>query len=138
MEGHKSFLGRGWSFPPAFSASAEGVEMIEDQQDIEQSLEVLLSTSIGERIMQPDYGCNLQELQFEPINSSMLGYMRDVVSDALLYHEPRIELLNLKITESDSAEAIGGKVLISIDYKIRGTNSRFNYVYPFYVKEAVD
>ena len=112
--------------------------MVEARVDIEQSLEILLSTSLGERIMQPGYGCNLQELQFEPINSSMLGYMRDVVSNALLYHEPRIKLLNLEITESDSAEALGGKVLISIDYQIRGTNSRFNYVYPFYINESVN
>lgn len=138
MPGNKDFLGKGWSFPPSFSDESATVLMVESRVDIEQSLEILLSTSLGERIMQPEYGCNLADLQFEPINSSMLGYLRDLISNAILYHEPRIKLLGLSISDSNSIEAINGKILIDISYQIRGTNSRFNYVYPFFINEAID
>ncbi|MCB0628413.1 MAG: GPW/gp25 family protein [Saprospiraceae bacterium] len=133
----KSFLGRGWSFPPSFDLDNREVEMVGAAEDIDQSLHILLSTSLGERVLQPEYGCNLQDFQFEPMNPSLLGYLRDVVETALLYHEPRIRVENVSITESDSFDAIEGKLLIAVDYFIRGTNSRFNFVYDFYLKEGI-
>lgn len=138
-----SFLGRGWSFPPTFTKKELGgqltgeLALVEARQDIEQSLEILLSTSIGERILQPEYGCNLHNFQFEPMNPSLLGLVRDIVDTAILYYEPRIRVDKIEITESDSIEAINGLLRITIDYVIRTTNSRFNYVYDFYLKEAV-
>lgn len=133
----KSFLGRGWSFPPSFDIDKREVFMVEAEEDINQSLHILLSTSLGERVVQPEYGCNLQEFQFEPMNPSLLGYLRDVVETAILYYEPRIKVETISITEADSQEAIEGKLLIAVDYFIRETNSRFNFVYDFYIKEGI-
>lgn len=140
---NQKFLGRGWSFPPTFSrkASPNGaviaeLQMVEAREDIEQSLDILLSTSLGERVMQPKYGCNLSDYQFEPVNAAFVGRVRDLVSNAILYYEPRIEVNQIEISTSGSQDAIEGKVIIEIEYTIRSTNSRFNYVYDFYKNEA--
>lgn len=140
MQEDKSFLGRGWSFPPEFVEMRKGgeVRMVEAVDDINQSLEILLATSLGERVLHPDYGSSLKDFQFDPMDESMLGYIRDLVETALLYHEPRIKVFEVNITKSTSIEAIEGKLIIDIVYKVRGTNSRFNYVYDFYLREGAN
>jgi hypothetical protein len=133
------FLGRGWSFPPEFTKSPQyggTVEMVEARADIEQSIGILLRTSIGERVLQPSYGCNMTDFLFTPMSSTMLGFLRDLVFNAILYHEPRIQVERLDVTESDSMDAIEGRLIFEIDYSIRGTNSRFNFVYDYYLKEG--
>lgn len=121
-----AFLGNGWSFPPAFDRISRKVEMTFGREDIERSLEILLSTRPGERIMQPDYGCNLDRLVFEPLDASLKSYMEDVVKTAILYHEPRINVEKVGITETSS---LNGEVRLVVDYMVRTTNSRYNFVY---------
>ncbi len=129
------FIGRGWSFPPTFNRTTSGVEMLEEEADIASSLEVLLSTAQGERVMLPQYGCNLDELIFEGLDTRMKTLMADKVESAILYHEPRIELENVALVDSGELE---GVVLISIDYRVKTTNSRFNLVFPYYKLEGTD
>lgn len=133
---NESFLGTGWSFPPEFSTDSNTIEMVRAEVDINQSLQILLATSLGERVMQPTYGCNMTDYQFEPINSNLLGFLRNLIERAILFHEPRIILEDITITQADSFELIEGRLSINIDYRIIETNSRFNYVYDFYLKEA--
>jgi len=109
--------------------------MLEEEADIASSLEVLLSTSQGERVMQPQYGCNLEELVFESLDTRMKTLMADKVESAILYHEPRIELEDVSLDESRELE---GVVLIEITYRVKSTNSRFNFVYPYYKLEGTD
>ena len=132
-----SFLGTGWAFPPTFDPETGQVEMVSDVQDINESLNILLSTSLGERVMQPKYGCDMQEYVFEPLNSSLIGFIRDRVENALLVYESRIDVDRIDVTQADSFDLIEGKFLISIEYTIPGTNSRFNYVYDYYLNEAL-
>ncbi|HET9278105.1 MAG TPA: GPW/gp25 family protein [Flavitalea sp.] len=132
------FLGRGWSFPPSFikkGAMQSHVKMSIAVDDINESLRILLSTSLGERVMQPIYGCNLEDYQFEPMNSTLLGFIRDTVENALLYFEARIRVEEVKISESYSTDAINGYVRIEVQYQVRSSNSRFNFVYKFYLQE---
>jgi len=124
-----AFLGRGWDFPPAFDKASKSVSMLEGVDDIESSLDILLSTRLGERIMQPNYGCNLDEMVFETMNLTLVTYLSDLVKTAILYFEPRIRLEGLEIDTSREHE---GVLLINIDYTVKATNSRFNYVFPFY------
>ncbi len=135
MSKEKSFLGTGWSFPPTFDKNQKSVEMVSDIEDIEQSLSILLSTTLGERVMQPKYGADLYGYVFEPANTSLVTTITDLVRTAIIYFETRIDLIKLKI---DTERAWEGLLLINIDYKVKITNSRFNYVFPFYVKEGVD
>jgi len=83
MSVSKSFLGTGWSFPPAFSNSERQTAMLSDEADIQSSLEILLSTRPGERVMRPDYGCNLDELVFEPLTTTFKTYIKDLVATAV-------------------------------------------------------
>lgn len=136
METEKSYLGTGWSFPPNFDMQLQGITMVSAETDIGQSLEILLSTSLGERVMLPDYGCNLKDYLFENIDSTLIGFIKDIVEKAILYYEPRILLEKIDITKPESFEVIEGVLRISVDYRIAGTNSRFNYVYDFYLREA--
>ena len=129
------FQGRGWAFPPTFNRISSGVEMLEGEADIVSSLEVLLSTAQGERVMLPQYGCNLDELLFENLNTRMKTLMADKVESAILYHEPRVELENVSLDEHQELE---GVVLINIVYRVKTTNSRFNLVYPYYTLEGTE
>ncbi len=135
MKTEQSFLGTGWAFPPEFDRNAGTVEMVRNVEDIRQSLQILLSTSLGERVMQPDYGCNLRDYQFEPVSNTFLGFLKDMVDRAILFYEPRVLVENITITQPDLT-ANEEKILISVDYLIAGTNSRNNFVYDFYLREA--
>ncbi len=130
-----SFLGKGWSFPPTFNNTTDTVEMVSDEEDIQQSLQILLSTRKGERIMLPDYGCNLDEMVFESITTSFKTYMSEMIRNAILFYEARINLNSVTIDDSGSTD---GVILIIIDYTISTTNSRFNFVYPYYKTEGTE
>jgi hypothetical protein len=130
-----AFIGRGWSFPPTFNRDIGGVDMLEGEADIASSLEVLLSTRPGERVMLPDYGCNLEELVFESLDTRIKTLMADKVESAILYYEPRIRVESVRLDDSREQE---GVVLIEITYQVRSTNSRFNFVYPYYKQEGTD
>jgi phage baseplate assembly protein W len=133
----KSFLGTGWAFPPAFSHITGTTEMVSAEEDINQSLNILLSTSLGERVMQPQYGCNLQDYVFEPLNASVIGFIKDLVTNAIMFYEPRIVAGKIEVTAADSFDIIEGRFTILVEYTIPGTNSRFNYVYDYYLNEAL-
>lgn len=131
MPNERDIIGRGWSFPPSFNLDTGCVEMRRGNQDIEESLQVIFSTTIGERLMQPTFGCNLADQVFEPLNAGQLSYVESLVATAVLYHEPRIDAsVSVAIDEQRNA------LIITVDYTVRGTNSRFNFVYPYYIREA--
>lgn len=129
----KDFMGTGWKFPVEFNK--ETVEMLSYEDDIKNSLDILFATNVGERIMHPNYGTALSSFLFMPINKSTITYMQAVISDEILFNEPRIILDDVEINPS----AIEfGRLDIMIRYTIRITNNRYNYVYPFYIKEATN
>ena len=133
MDTNRSFLGRGWGFHPEFSRTTKSVNMLEDEADIKSSLEILLSTRLGERVMLPDYGCNLDELLFKPLTLTLKTFVIDLIKTAILYYEPRIDLNKIDIDATDELE---GVLLINLEYTVRATNSRKNMVYPFYKAEG--
>lgn len=135
MEKEPSFLGTGWSFPPEFNRHSGNVKMVSEEQDIEESLRILLSTRLGERVMIPRFGCDLTDLLFESINLTQKTYVIDLIQTAILYYEPRIDVEKIDIIPGTEVE---GKLLIDVTYKVRSTNSRRNMVYPFYKTEATD
>lgn len=131
----KKFLGRGWSFPPVFEATSGTVKMLEGEEDICSSLEILLGTTLGERVMFPGYGCNLEELLFENLNTTTKTIIADKIYTSILYHEPRIDAEKITL---DTVDELNGVVLIHVIFRVRSTNSRFNFVFPFYREEGTD
>lgn len=130
----KSYLGTGWAFPPAFIKGV-GVELVSDEEDIRQSLAILFSTSVGERLMRFDYGCNIRRWVFSEMTLSERTLIADAVSYAVLNFEPRIELEEVNVEVKDAAEGI---LWIELAYRVRQTNSRSNMVYPFYFMEGTN
>lgn len=130
-----AFLGTGWSFPPSFSAGGAELELVSGAEDVHQSLQILLATRLGERVMHEGYGCNLDAAMFEEVDQALINRLSSMVSDAILYHEPRVDLLGLELRQ-DADEP--GLLLIRLDYRVPETNSRFNMVYPFYLDEATE
>jgi phage baseplate assembly protein W len=133
MAASASFLGRGWAFPPTFGAGGASVDMADGVSDIEQSLRIILGTTPGERVMQESFGCDLSRFLFEEIDQRLLNKLSRLVSDAILAHEPRVKLDKVEVTPDD---AVYGRLAIRLSYTIRGTNSRFNMVFPYYLMEA--
>ena len=130
---NRAYLGRGWGFPTRFNFQTRNVELVAEEADIRQSLMILLGTRPGERVMRPDFGCNLDIMLFEPLTTTLITEVKDVIRTAILYYEPRIEVLKIEI-HAEANEA--SMILIELEYLIRNTNSRFNLVYPFYLDEA--
>jgi hypothetical protein len=132
-QGEASFLGRGWSFPPSFTQGGAEVEMVSGADDIHQSLQIVLGTVPGERVMQEAFGCDLPSLMFDELDQGLINTIERLIKNALIAYEARIRLDRVNVTKS-ATEA--GCVIISIHYTVRGTNSRFNMVFPFYLTEA--
>lgn len=128
------FLGTGWAFPPEFVRSTKTIVMSEGEDDIKQSLEILLSTKIGERMMHPDFGCNLERMMFENLNLTLQRYMRDLIEMSILKYETRIKLDEITFHPNQ----LQGCIYINVKYLIRTTNTRTNLVYPFYLKEGTN
>jgi phage baseplate assembly protein W len=133
MANSPAFLGTGWAFPPTFSEGGADVDMVSGQDDIRQSLEILLATYAAERPFQANFGCDLRQFLFEEVDRGLINSMTSVISDSILLYETRVALNSVEINQS---EVEGGLLEIQVDYTIRGTNSRFNLVYPFYLNEA--
>lgn len=128
-----SFIGRGWAFPPRFATHGASAEMVTGDKDIEQSLHILFATQLGARIMRPEYGCDLKRFVFESVSEGLLAEISDVVERAVVLFEPRIDIESVRVDARESHV-----LMILLEYQIRGTNSRRNLVYPFYLEEATD
>ena len=135
MTADTSFLGTGWAFPPSFDWRSKEATLVSQVEDIEQSLHILLSTTPGERVMQPAYGCGLMRMVFTNINESTATEIKDMVARAILFFEVRITLNEVDIDWSDIAN---GLLRLQLDYTVRTTNTRSNMVYPFYLREGTN
>jgi hypothetical protein len=132
MPDPRSFLGRGWSFPVRLHDKEGTIRFSEYDQDIKEAIWIILSTSKGERVMRPDFGCGIHDLVFEVIDTASLAAIEEQVRAALTAFEPRIDVQQVN-AESDGG--MDGRLRISIDYILRGTNNQLNLVYPFYIRE---
>lgn len=133
--GEQSFLGTGWTFPPTFSRINHSVQMSSALTDIEQSLHILLGTLPGERLMQPEFGCNLISFVFQQVDAGFLNAMNDKIRYAILMFEPRVNFEKTEVTYFNREDGI---LYISIQYRVIKTNTRHNIVYPFYLQEGTN
>jgi uncharacterized protein len=128
----KAFLGAGWAFPLQLDQD-EALTMVAYEEDMAQSIQIILGTNPGERLMRPDFGAGLETFVFEPVNTTTLARIQEQVRGALIDWEPRIDVLDV-VVSSDPAER--EKLAIDVSYCIRATNSLKNLVYPFYLQEG--
>ena len=82
------------------------MEMVSAKDDIDQSLEILLGTTLGERVLRPDFGCNLDDYLFNPITTTLITMVRDLVQTAITRHEPRIDVEKVNLNTADAVEGV--------------------------------
>lgn len=128
----QEFLGTGWKFPVQLDGQGE-IAFSRHEQDIQESIRIILGTAQGERVMRPDFGCGIHDYVFAPNNARTAGLVRHHVEEALSLWEPRIEVKEVRVEADPSDKAV---MLIVIDYLVRDTDSRFNLVYPFYLERG--
>jgi uncharacterized protein len=122
------FIGRGWSYPLGVSATG-GIALSSGDDEISESIRLILGTAPGERPMRPEFGCGIHDLVFSSVDTSFAGLISVAVNAALARWEPRIEVGDVKVTLDPERE---GVVLIGIEYTLCTTNDRRNLVFPFY------
>ena len=129
MVGERDFIGTGLAFPMRINARG-GIELARREQDVDESILIILSTPVGQRRMRPTFGCAMHDLAFSPNSPTTHGLIRHHVLEALALWEPRINVLNVEVYADREEPAL---MLIDIDYELRATNDRRNLVYPFYI-----
>lgn len=130
---NNNFLGRGWTFPPSFTNQNGTVKLVSEEEDIRQSLKIILSTRKGERLTNPSFGCAMFDYLFEPINTYTTLKIKETIERAIVDFEPRITVDEINI---DTSRELDGIVGIDLTYIIRKINTRSNIVFPFYKLEG--
>jgi phage baseplate assembly protein W len=130
---NKDFYGQGWQFPPGFDTQNGTTRVVKDLESIRQSLNVLMGTHMGERLMQPTYGTRISAQFFRTVDTGTATMMQATILDAIVDFEPRITANSVKV---DTSRMYEGILLVTIDFTVRSTNSRNNIVFPFYLKEG--
>jgi phage baseplate assembly protein W len=131
----KSFLGKGWGFPITFNMQQRSVQMVSEEEDIKQSLKIIISTIPGDHPMDPSFGCEVQNSMFETMNANSINRIRDSIEMAIVNYEPRVILHGVVVDNNQMGE---GVLAVKIDYTIESVNIRTNMVYPYYYTEGTD
>jgi len=133
MDVRKDFLGRGWAMPVDVDPFTGLVEMVEYEEDIRQSIRIIVETAKGERAMRPDFDCGIHDLVFEAVDSTTIRRIQSELEDALRRFEARIDVLEITVDEDATSE---GELLIQLEYRVRRTNQIGNLVFPFFYREG--
>ena len=128
----RDFLGTGWAHPVGTDYQGD-IELSSAEDNIRQSVRIIIGTAKGERVMRPDFGCEVHDYVFAAADPATLSMIEDAVEDALVQWEPRIDVERV---EAAPDEDNPNRVLVEIDYWVRETNSSANMVYPFYLDEG--
>ncbi|RAV11470.1 GPW/gp25 family protein [Paenibacillus contaminans] len=129
------FLGTGWRFPVKVDGLSGKIAMSSHEQDIEESIRIILFTVKGERVMQPDFGCGIHDFVFASLNTATIGLMESSVKEALIRWEPRIQVIGVTVSQEPALLDLG-QLIIDIEFMVRSTNQSYNLVFPFYLKEG--
>lgn len=130
-----SFLGSGWAFPVTFSAGNSQLELTANEQNINDSIDIILLTKNGERCFEPQFGSGLQQFFFKKMDETLRGEIAEAVKISLLHNEPRITVYDVKV---EFIDLYNGLTEISILYMYNQTNTRHNYVFPFHINEGTN
>ncbi|HTE56137.1 MAG TPA: GPW/gp25 family protein [Kofleriaceae bacterium] len=131
MVNRRDFLGRGWRFPVAINRTG-GIATSAQEENIRESIFIILGTAPGERIKRLDFGCDIHELVFAPNNPATAALAVHYCDEALRKWEPRIHKI---VVEADAAHGEPNRLDIRISYVVRSTNQPGNLVYPFYLRK---
>jgi phage baseplate assembly protein W len=123
------FIGKGWTYPIRTDATGS-IALASHDQELEESIRLILGTAPGERPMRPEFGCGIHDYVFAPADATTAGRVAYEVRRSLQRWEPRIEVTDVETVPSYDQP---GTLIIEITYVERETNDRRNLVFPFYV-----
>lgn len=148
VDPNKAFLGVGWAFPLAFAADrsippegggrdvpqggSRDIATAVYEDDVRQAVLIILGTDRRERLMRPDFGAGLGDFLFEPLTATTAERVRTRVREALTDWEPRIDVVEVRVDVRGNE----GRLDVTVDYRVRATNTLHNLVYPFYLDEG--
>ena len=133
--GSKDFLGSGLKFPLQIDPRTGKLAMSQYEEDISEAIGLIIHTSLGERVMRPEFGSNVAEYAFSPMAHSAKASIAYEIREQLLLQEPRIVDVQATCQEDTSG---GNSLIIDVSYTVRSTNNRYNRVYPFYLTEGAE
>ena len=128
------FLGSGLKFPLQIDKKTGHIAMVSYEEDIRESIGIILNTYLGERVMRPDFGTNVADFLFNSMNQMTIQNMSGSLGTLLQVQEPRVQDVTVETSESD--DPYNGRIVFHIGYTVRTTNNRYNHVYPFYMDEG--
>jgi hypothetical protein len=128
----RDFLGKGWKYPVELDRMG-GIAMSSYDELVRQSILVILGTAFGERVMRPNFGCEIHELMFAPNTLHTATLAADFCVQALQKWEPRVQDVE---ADAEAADGEPHRLNIHIKYKLRGTSTPRNMVYPFYLARS--
>jgi uncharacterized protein len=131
----KVFLGSGIGFPLQLNSQTQDLQIVEYEESVYQSVLTILGTAKGERAMRPDFGCGIYDLTFEPQTDATASTVSQMVQEALLRFEPRIDVVDVEV--ASQSEPAGEVLRVNVHYQVRATNNAFNLVYPFYLERSI-
>ena len=126
------FLGKGFAFPLSVN-SRGGITQSQQAQKVRESILTILGTQYGERVMRPNFGCNLESLVFAPNNRATANLAQYYVEEGLNTWELRILLEEVTVTNDYD----NNRLVIQIRYRLKSTYEPQNLVYPFYLEQQV-
>ena len=107
----------------------------QQEEDIQEAVRLILLTGKGERMMQPDFGCDLRGFAFEHMDYTTQTQMEREAQEALIRWEPRITGVQVRVEQSPRED---GCLLLNVSYVVRATNNPYNLVYPYYINEGLE
>ena len=129
----KEFMGRGLKFPLQIDPKTGKFAMVSEEEDIVESIGIILNTVKGERVMHPDFGSSVLDYVFSTDSDTDRQSLAYDLRAQLGYLEPRIDNIDVKCSNADKLE---GAIIVEVSYRVRSTNNRYNHVYPFYKTEG--
>ena len=133
-KGKKDFLGTGFHFPIEIDETTGRFKMSREDENIKESIRLILMTGRGERVMRPEFGCGLKQFVYETMDYGTLVRMEQEIKEGLTLWEPRIEEIEVSVAPGEEQNAL----MIHISYRVRATNNPYNYVFPFYLQEGFE
>lgn len=128
------FLGRGWSFPPTFSKETKGVEMLEEEENVAKSVKLIVLTRLGERFFHPNLGTNINDYLFmRNIDSAEKNRIKRMIEYAIVENEVRVDVDQVDVQNNQEDDCME----ISVSYTIKGFNTKYNMVFPFYLENGI-
>lgn len=127
-----AFLGTGLHFPITVDRVTGRIRESTYEENIKESIFLILMTKKGERVMRPDFGCDIHQFMFDVVDYTVQMRMKQAVKEALVRWEPRITDIEVEIRDMTSDD---DTIQIGVSYRVRATNNPFNLVFPFYIRE---